>query len=291
MAHAGARIASTTRTCRPRSLVTGIGRAAFRTRARGSSVTVGGLSSPSAVGQGICSSQCFYDLVVAVPQGQPDTVVIGGVAIRRLRRADAAIDRCRPDACARSRSDAQNPRHREPRRRARRGVPPDESEHCVRRIRRRRRPQRRQLHERVGHSCSALANNAPQCPSVLARCRRGCYFLNKGLQTLQFYNVALDPQAPLTRTASAACRTTARSGTDGTTAPACGRRCFRSATARRRRASIPTRTGVLFASFQSNNFFTNFRNGDPAALGAHGRSDRAERRARDASPRRPAGSS
>src|SRR4030095_767580 len=28
----------------------------------------------------ICGSQCFYDLVVAVPDKEPDVVVIGGVA-------------------------------------------------------------------------------------------------------------------------------------------------------------------------------------------------------------------
>ena len=35
------------------------------------------------VSRNICGSQCFYDLVVAVPPRRPDTVVVGGVAERR----------------------------------------------------------------------------------------------------------------------------------------------------------------------------------------------------------------
>ena len=48
--------------------------------------------SPGSTSRRICSPQCFYDLVVAVPDGQPDTVIIGGVAHAGLRRADDAID-------------------------------------------------------------------------------------------------------------------------------------------------------------------------------------------------------
>ncbi|MEO6222052.1 MAG: hypothetical protein ABIP90_02300, partial [Vicinamibacterales bacterium] len=42
-------------------------------------LTSSSASQPGSTSQAICSSQCFYDLVVAVPEGQPDTVVIGGV--------------------------------------------------------------------------------------------------------------------------------------------------------------------------------------------------------------------
>ena len=71
--------------------------------------------------------------------------------------------------------------------------------HRVRRIGRRRRPQRRHVHEHrepVPGSCSATP---PQCQTMLARVPTRLYFLNKGLQTLQFYNIALDPRAPLRR--------------------------------------------------------------------------------------------
>ncbi len=47
--------------------------------------------------------------------------------------------------------------------------------------------------------CSSSFNNAAQCQTMLARVPTRLYFLNKGLQTMQFYNVAVDPAAPLTR--------------------------------------------------------------------------------------------
>ena len=37
-------------------------------------------SHAGSLSRSLCSSQCFYDLVVAVPHGKPDTVLIAGVA-------------------------------------------------------------------------------------------------------------------------------------------------------------------------------------------------------------------
>ena len=36
-------------------------------------------SSPGSTSRSICSTQCFYDLLVGTPAQEPDTVVIGGV--------------------------------------------------------------------------------------------------------------------------------------------------------------------------------------------------------------------
>ena len=89
------------------------------------------------------------------------------------------------------------------------------------------------------------------------------YFLNKGLQTMQFYNVAMDPQAPLTRLIGGL-QDNSTIWTDGTTAPGVWKTLFPFGDGTSASGFHPTRSGVLFASFQSNNFFTNFRNGDPA---------------------------
>ena len=86
------------------------------------------------------------------------------------------------------------------------------------------------------------------------------FFLNRGLQTLQFYNVSVDPRAPLQRLMGGL----QDNGTSGSTAP--GPRCLEDRVSTRRRhvgsGFHPSRPGVIFASFQSNFFFVNFANGD-----------------------------
>src|SRR5436190_16768748 len=60
-------------------LVTGGGASVANTNAwrRLTSADTGDVGSLS---RSLCSAQCFYDLVVAVPEGKPDTVLIGGVS-------------------------------------------------------------------------------------------------------------------------------------------------------------------------------------------------------------------
>jgi hypothetical protein len=53
-------------------------------------------SNPGFTSRRMCSSQCFYDLVVATPEGQPDTVIVGGVATptfgeATIRSTDAGV--------------------------------------------------------------------------------------------------------------------------------------------------------------------------------------------------------
>jgi hypothetical protein len=87
------------------------------------------------------------------------------------------------------------------------------------------------------------------------------FFLNKGLQTMQFYNVAVDPQAPLTRVLGGL-QDNGTIWTDGTGAPGVWRMLFPAGDGTSASGFHPTRSGVVFASFQSTRFFTNFRNGD-----------------------------
>ena len=216
-----------------------------------------GTSSFSA---GICGSQCFYDLVVAVPTDQPDTVVVGGVASSFGDGTIRSTDGGRTfQAFA---SDAQTPRS---------------TAHVdVRAV---------VFHPRdsniafvgsdggvvrndgtfsdITSRCTQIFGTAASCGSYLASVPTRLYHLNRGLQTLQFYNVSVDPRAPLQRlmgglqdngtvwqdgTGSAGVWTSVFPFGDGTSAS----------------GFHPSRPGVLFASFQSNRYFVNFANGDLA---------------------------
>jgi hypothetical protein len=219
------------------------------------------LANPRSVSRRMCSSQCFYDLVVATPAGQPDTVIIGGVA---SLYGDATIRSTDGGETFQSfGDDAQNPRA---------------SSHVdVRAVAFHPKNPRIAFvgsdggvvrndgnFSNISSRCNQLFNNPPPtCSTVLREVPTRIYFLNKGLQTLQFYNIALDPAAPLTRMigglqdnstiwldgsgiGNGRVWKTLFPGGDGTSAS----------------GFHPTRSNVTFASFQSNRFFTNFRNGD-----------------------------
>ena len=217
-------------------------------------------NQPGLTSRRICGSQCFYDLVVAVPEGQPDQVVIGGVAIPTfveptIRSVDAGA------SFSGFGTDAQNPRNgshvdvravvfhpRNPNIAwvgSDGGVVRNDGDYT-----------------NLSHQCDSLFNNAAQCSTILARVPRHLYFLNKGLQTMQFYNIAIDPLAPLSRLMGGL-QDNSTIWTDGTTAPGVWKTLFPFGDGTSASGFHPTRPGVLFASFQSNNFFTNFRNGDP----------------------------
>jgi hypothetical protein len=225
------------------------------------SLTSNDPAQAASLSRALCSSQCFYDLVVAVPQGRPDTVLIGGVATptfgeSTLRSTDAG-------ATFRAfSSDAQAPRN---------------TAHVdVRAI---------AFHPRnadvafVGSDggvvrsdgafandssrCAQLFGQAAQCSTLLASVPSRLHFLNRGLQTLQFYNVSIDPRAPLQRLMGGL----QDNGTiwqDGTGAPGVWKSVFPFGDGTSASGFHPSRPGVLFASFQSNRFFVNFANGDLA---------------------------
>ena len=71
---------------------------------------------------------------------------------------------------------------------------PARPEHRVRRVGRRRRAQRRLVREPQRPMRAAVQSGAGAVRHGAVRaCRQRIYFLNRGLQTLQFYNVAVDP--------------------------------------------------------------------------------------------------
>jgi hypothetical protein len=209
----------------------------------------------------LCSSQCFYDLVVAVPDGQPDTVLVGGVATPTFGEATLRSTDAGASFSAFS-SDAQNPRntaHVDVRAIA--FHPKDSnivfvgSDGGVVRS--------DGTFTSITGRCQQLFNNAPQCSTILSSVPTRLYFLNRGLQTLQFYNISVDPQAPLQRMMGGL----QDNGTiwlDGTGAPGVWKSVFPAGDGTSASGFHPSRSGVLFASFQSNRYFANFANGDLA---------------------------
>lgn len=209
----------------------------------------------------ICSSQCFYDLVVAVPPQRPDSVVLGGVATPTFGEATIRSTDAGRTFGAYS-SDAQ--------------TPPNRAHVDVRAVV--FHPRRPEIafvgsdggvvrndgtFANIADRCGASFGNAPQCSKVLASVPGRLYFLNRGLQTLQFYNVALDPRAPLQRLIGGL----QDNGTvwqDGTGPAGLWKSVFPFGDGTSASGFHPSRAGVLFASFQSNRFFVNFANGDLA---------------------------
>jgi len=115
----------------------------------------------------------------------------------------------------------------------------------------------------INSRCQALYNNAPQCSTLLSSVPSRLHFMNRGLQTLQFYNISVDPRAPLQRMLGGL----QDNGTvwlDGTGAPGIWKSVFPFGDGTSASGFHPSRQGVLFASFQSNRYFVNFRNGDLA---------------------------
>jgi hypothetical protein len=211
------------------------------------------------VSRQICAAQCFYDIVAAVPEGQPDTVIIGGVADPTfgeptLRSTNAGA------SFSGFGHDAQNPRT---------------SSHVDVRV--------IVFHPKnpaiafVGSDggvvrndgtftnnagrCPQLNPNSPICSTVLSNVPTRLTFLNKGLQTLQFYNVSIDPQAPLKRLIGGL-QDNNTIWQDGTGDPLVWKTLFPGGDGTSASGFHPTRSAVVFASFQSNNYFVNFRNGD-----------------------------
>jgi hypothetical protein len=84
--------------------------------------------------------------------------------------------------------------------------------------------------------------------------------MNKGLQTLQFYNIALDPRDPLRRMMGGL-QDNSTIWLDGTQNTRTWQSLFPFGDGTSASGFHPSRSEVLFASFQSNRFFTNFRNG------------------------------
>jgi hypothetical protein len=240
------------------SLVTADGAGGLVNTSAWIGLTSNDTSQPGATSRGICRGQCFYDLVVAVPDGRPDTVLVGGVADPNVGEPTIRSTNAGASFFGFG-NDAQNPRNR--------------SHVDVRAI---------VFHPQapdiafvgsdggVVRNDGSFSNNSgicagsgiAQCPTMLAEVPTELYFLNRGLQTMQFYNVALDPQAPLTRLIGGL-QDNSTIWRDGSGDPLVWTTLFPFGDGTSASGFHPTRSDVLFASFQSTNFFTNFRNGDP----------------------------
>jgi len=207
----------------------------------------------------LCGSQCFYDLVVATPPGQPDTVVMGGQLLPVYGEGTIRSTNAGESFQAFS-SDAQDPRRTahvdvravvfHPKAPAIAFVGSDGG--VVRND---------GSFTNIANRCAQLFGDAPQCGTMLSSVPTRLHFLNRGLQTTQFYNVSVDPRAPLQRLMGGL----QDNGTiwiDGAGAPNVWRSVFPSGDGTSASGFHPSRPGVLFASFQSNNYFVNFANGD-----------------------------
>lgn len=238
------------------SLVTSTG-GTLRNTSAWQALTSNNRNDQGSTSRTICSSQCFYDLVVAVPDGQPDTVIIGGV-----QHPDFGEPTMRSVNAGASffgfGNDAQNPRntsHVDVRAVVFHPENPDiawvGSDGGV----------VRNDGEFLPSSVTCGASNGPQCTTALSRVPRRLFFMNKGLQTMQFYNVSADPRRPLERLLGGL----QDNGTiwrDGSRTDNDWKALFPSGDGTSASGFHPSRSNVVFASFQSNNFFTNFANGD-----------------------------
>ena len=242
------------------ALVTGTGAALTNTSAW-LSLSSDSTAQPGFTSRRMCAAQCFYDLVVATPPGQPDTVIVGGVAQSTfgeptIRSTNAGVgfsafgsdgQPVRSDSHVDVRSVAFHPKD------------PDiawvGSDGGVVR--------NDGTFVDIRNRCSQLFGTNPACQVMLASVPTRLFFLNKGLQTLQFYNVALDPQDPLRRLIGGL-QDNSTVWQDGTGDPLVWKTLFGSGDGTSASGFHPTRPEVLFASFQSNRYFTNFRNGSAA---------------------------
>jgi hypothetical protein len=222
-------------------------------------LTVDSGTQPGGTSRQLCGTQCFYDLVVASPPDQPDTVVMAGQVIPTFNTATIRSTNA-GGSFSDFGADASTPRN---------------SSHVDVRV--------VAFHPKnsniafvgsdggvvrndgtftnIANRCSSLFGNAALCPTMLANVPFRMYFLNRGLQTQQFYNIALDPKAPLKRLIGGL----QDNGTiwqDGTGDGRTWRPLFAGGDGTSASGFHPTRPEVTFASFQSTNFFTNFRNGD-----------------------------
>jgi hypothetical protein len=241
------------------TLVTGAG-AGLANTSRWIGLTSSNASTPGGTSRSLCSSQCFYDLIVAVPRDNPDTVVIGGVATpvfgeSTLRSTNAGVSF---NALSRDAQSSQNFTHVDVRAVVFHPRDPSiifvGSDGGVSRT--------NGTFSDITNGCSQTVTQF-ECRNLMAAIPTRLFFLNAGLQTLQFYNVSVDPQAPLQRLLGGL-QDNGTIWTDSTNGPRIWKPLFPAGDGTSASGFHPTRSNVMFASFQSNHFFTNFSNGDVA---------------------------
>lgn len=239
------------------SLVTGSG-ATLSNTAAWLSLSSDNSSLPGFTSRRMCTSQCFYDLVVATPPGQPDTVIVGGVQQStfgeptiRSTNAGAGFS-----SFGRDGQSTRNSSHVDVRVVAFHPHNPDiafvGSDGGVVR--------NDGTYIDMRSRCASLFPTQATCQTMFASVPNRIYFLNKGLQSLQFYNVALDPVNPLKRLIGGL-QDNSTIWQDGTGAIGNWHTLFPFGDGTSASGFHPVNPNILFASFQSNRYFTNFRNG------------------------------
>ena len=212
----------------------------------------------------ICNGQCVYDLVVAVPGGMPDTVYLGGQLSRNLgdpamRSTDAGesfngltIDLQNPPGMPHVdvRAIVFSPNNPEiafigsdggvVRTDGRWG---DGSFHC-----------RQTIGFPDGSAVNAL------CEVSWSEVPEAFVFMNVGLQTMQFYNISADPTAPLERQ-MAGTQDNSTQWNEGTLSSDEWTKVFNVGDGTSANGFHPTDPNILFASYQSDWFFTHFEGG------------------------------
>jgi len=240
------------------SLVTGSG-AALTNSSGWIKLSSNDPTNPGITSSRICSSQCFYDLVVASPDGNPNTVLVGGVATQAFGEPTIRSTNGGTSFSAFGSDAAGNFSHVDVRSIVFHPQDPNiafvgSDGGVVRNDGR---------FENLGSRCPQRLPSSPQCAAAFAEVPSRLYFLNKGLQTLQFYNVALDPRDPLRRMLGGL-QDNSTIWMDGTGPERVWKTLFGFGDGTSASGFHPTRANVLFASFQSNRYFTNFRSGESA---------------------------
>jgi hypothetical protein len=203
----------------------------------------------------------FYDLVVATPPGQPDTVIVGGVQQANFRRADDSFHgrRRRLLNFGDDGQATRNQSHVDVRALVFHPRDPDIAFTVLTAVVIRNDGSFVDIRSRAAQICGTTI----ACQTMLASVPNRIYFMNKGLQTLQFYNVAVDPQDPLRRQIGGL-QDNSTIWQDGSGSTLTWKTLFPLGDGTSASGFHPTNSAILFASFQSNAFYTNFRNGDSA---------------------------
>lgn len=212
----------------------------------------------------ICNGQCVYDLVVAVPEGRPDTVYLGGQlssnlgdpAMRSTNGGDSfhalSIDRQDPPGTphvdvraivfspenpdiAFIGSDGGVVRTN--------GQYGDGSYHC---------------RTTVGYPEQSFLDSV--CQQAWAEVPEAFVFMNRGLQTMQLYNISADPARPLERQ-MAGTQDNSTQWNEGTPDVLDWTKVFSIGDGTSANGFHATDPDILFASFQSDWFFTHFNGG------------------------------
>lgn len=213
----------------------------------------------------ICRSQCVYDLVVASPEGRPDTVYLGGVATRSLG-----------DSTIRSIDGGENFLSHAIDRQPQPGSPHVDVRSIV------FSPDNPDLSfigsdGGVVRTTGTYGNGTARCSSVLgippedvflsevcqfglASIPQNFVFMNHGLQTTQLYNVSADPNQPLSRI-MAGTQDNSTQWHDGNGQIKQWTKVFDVGDGTSANGFHRENPNILFASYQSANFFTHFSGG------------------------------